>query len=128
MVQRHGLHWFELLRGGRHFALFQHTQFKRESLGPDRNPAAIFVDAKFETPEEVLFYRTPLQLTLFQNCDVSREDFSDVFWRKRANGKCMTLDEEVDLGLGSTYALSPWQRDPRNYRIIAELSAVEEKL
>lgn len=35
----------------------------------------------------------------------------------------MTLDEEVDLGLGSTYALSPQKGDsnPHNYRIIAEL-------
>jgi uncharacterized protein YjbI with pentapeptide repeats len=111
-------------------ATFSGTEFGRVLMGQRNAPSPIFTKATFETPEKVSFYQTSLVHALFHRCDISKINFSDVTWCKRANGKNMLFEEMVDLEVkdgNTTYSvavsLAPVKDDPnpRNYRVIAEL-------
>jgi len=104
-------------------AQFEQTKFRQNPQPKDHEPGPVFSGAVFEEPEKVAFYRTHLGQALFHNRDVSKINFSDVTWRKRANGKWMVFDEAVDPQLSAAEALRPPKGDPnlRNYRLIEEL-------
>jgi uncharacterized protein YjbI with pentapeptide repeats len=102
---------------------FERTNFMEHPQGKDHEPGPVFAGATFEQPEKVVFNGTYLGHVLFHDCDVSRMNFSDVVWRKRANGKWMVFDEVIDPQHGAAWALRPPEGNPnpRNYRLIAEL-------
>src|ERR1039458_5576445 len=118
---------------GTHFAgpaQFEQTKFRQDAQDKNHQPGPFFSGADFEEPKKVTFYKTDLGQALFHNCDVSKVTFSDVTWRKRANGKWMVLDEIVDpqyqsqhYKFGPTVDLQPPKNNPnpRNYRLVAEL-------
>jgi uncharacterized protein YjbI with pentapeptide repeats len=99
---------------------FKDTEFQKDD---NLEPGPTFVETKFRRPEEVTFYNTRLEQALLHRCDVSRVNFSNVFWRRRPNGKRMVFDEVVDLKHGAAWDLRAVEGDPdrRNYRLIAEL-------
>jgi len=100
--------------------LFRETKFRED----DKHlPGPTFSLAHFEKPELVLFYQTYLGQALFQNCDVSKFQFSSVRWReRRANKKRMVFEQGIDTEDAATVLRTPDQ-DPnnRNYDLIAEL-------
>ncbi len=101
---------------------FDQTKFKHDK-DKDGEPGPVFSAAVFEEPEKVAFYGVHLEFALFHNCDVSKVNFSDVTWCKRANGKPMVFDEAVNPQHEVARDLRPMKGDPnaRNYRLIAEL-------
>lgn len=104
-------------------AEFRETVFPKQENDSDR-PGAVFTLARFEKPEEVIFYQTDLSRVLFHNCDVSKFLFSNVTWRKRpGNDKNMVFDEVVSLENENPSALRLPEDSPdeRNYSLVAEL-------
>jgi len=102
---------------------FRGTEF-REDEG--LLPGPVFCLAEFSRPETIVFYKTYLGQALFHNCDVSKLNFSAVYWReRRKNGKRMVFEEVVTpVSYGeTTRALRPKKGDPneRDYGLIAEL-------
>jgi hypothetical protein len=99
---------------------FRETIFGKNEesfLGP------VFVEAHFDKPEQVVFYKTYLGRALFHNCGASKLVFRDVEWGKRTNGKSKVFEEEADLNSRVTKALKPEENslDRVNYRLIGEL-------
>jgi uncharacterized protein YjbI with pentapeptide repeats len=99
---------------------FDETIFRKDGelyAGP------VFVNARFQQPDCVLFNRTYLGQALFHNCEVSKLVFRDVEWRLRENGKSKVFEEDVGFYSRVTKPLEPKKgaADERNYRLISEL-------
>jgi uncharacterized protein YjbI with pentapeptide repeats len=99
---------------------FHKTVFRKDKelyAGP------VFMNARFQMPDRVLFYKTYLGQALFHNCGVSKFVFRDVDWRLRKNGKSKVFEEDVAFYSRVTKPLEPEKgvADERNYRLIGEL-------
>ena len=73
-----------------------HADETNGQASSDSSPTPVFSLASFGGP--TLFYQNHLEQALFINSDVSRVNFSSVFWRTRENnGKAMLFEEQVPL-------------------------------
>lgn len=98
---------------------FRETVFHEDGTS---QPGPVFSHTHSERPETVNLYDVYLGQALFHNCDVSRFNFSDVRWRRRADrGKRMVFEEIVDRRNPNTVALRPEPESPNqlNYQLIA---------
>lgn len=100
-------------------AEFRETVFtQRES----KLPSAVFSQAVFYEPEKVTFYKVNLSHALFHDCDVTKVNFSSVWWSWRKGArKRMVFEELVDLDKAEALRLREDGVDERDYRLIAEL-------
>ena len=100
---------------------FYRTEFPKEDK---LQFYASFSLARFEKPEDVLFFGKYLGRVFFLNCDVSRFQLSSVQWRqRRGNKKRMVFEEFIDTNEKDTLPmrLNGDNPDERNYDLIAEL-------
>lgn len=101
---------------------FRETRF---DIASSRKHRMIFTSVHLERPSRVVFYKTDLRTALLHNSDVSEVVFSNVLWRRRANGKKMVLEEECSTSPTEevTEALLAKEESPdtRNYGLIEEL-------
>ena len=100
---------------------FRKTVF-REDKGAE--PGPLFVDAHFEKPEAVVFYRVYLGQALFYGCKISDFDLWRVGWRRRSsNGKLMLFEEVVNLEHHGAAGLKPEDGAPedRDWGLIGDL-------
>jgi uncharacterized protein YjbI with pentapeptide repeats len=99
-------------------AEFRHTKF--EPLDKAK-PSAVFAQARFSKPSEIIFDDVDLSRTLFHNCDVSQVWFtSSVRWVTRKNNfGYAVFDETIPLDQKQTEGL---KRDgQRDYQAVAQV-------
>ena len=96
---------------------FRETQFREDT---QLLPGPIFSQAQFARPEAAIFYRVWLGQARFYNCDVSRLNFSSVYWRTRANGKRQLFEECIDFEAAGDLSPGPDEPNERDYQLIAE--------
>jgi uncharacterized protein YjbI with pentapeptide repeats len=123
-------------------AEFLVARFRKDAGTNEHEPGPVFSGATFEKPEKAIFYKTHLEQALFHNCDVSKVNFSDVTWRKRATwrrrseGKNLVFDEVVGPSYCKTrvpeeasgsgeFAPCEDMADPPNYQLERDFLASE---
>ncbi len=97
---------------------FRETKFREDA---ELLPGPIFSLAQFARPEAAIFYRVWLGQARFYNCDVSRLNFSSVYWRTRPNGKQQLFEECIDFQAAGDLSPGPNEPNERDYGLIAEI-------
>jgi hypothetical protein len=99
------------------------AEFRRTRFDPlvEGEPSAVFSQARFSNPGEIVFIDVDLSRALFNNCDVSQLWFtSSVRWRTRENNRGIAVFEET-IPLKGYFGEELERNGQRDFRAVAQI-------